>query len=161
MRLAFGGPCAQSPRRPGLSLLEVIAALAILLLSLGALYHLINLGGNLAYRAHQRSRAAQLAQTKLAEVAAGVVPLGSADGTFDEDDKYSWSVQAEQSSTAGLWSVTVTVTRQNADKSRIEVSLSQMVLDPSTVGSTQDVPGGSSTSNNQSGNQSGTSSTGN
>ncbi len=156
MRLLHQSTSAHSSARRALSLLEVLVALTILLLSLGALYHLINLGGDLANRGQQRTRATQLAQTKLAEVSAGIVPLSSGEGDFEEDGKYKWAVQADQGSTTGLWNVTVTVTRVNPDKSRIEVSLSQMLLDPAQVGSTQDVPGGTSTTN-----QSGTPSGGN
>jgi general secretion pathway protein I len=135
-------PCSVNPTtRPALSLLEVLVALTIFLLSLVALSHLINLGGNLANQAQQRSEAASLCQTKLAEVVAGAVPLQSSGSTpFDEAPDYQWSVQSESGTSPGLNNVTVTVSRQAANGQRLEVSLSQMVLDPAILGSTQDTP---------------------
>ncbi|MFM7151745.1 MAG: prepilin-type N-terminal cleavage/methylation domain-containing protein, partial [Gemmataceae bacterium] len=65
----------RSSRRKGLTLLEVLVALGTFLLSLIGLVFLLNVAGNLALDAQQKSTALQMAQTKLAEVAAGAVPL--------------------------------------------------------------------------------------
>ena len=46
-----------------------------------------------------------------------------------------WKDQAQAN---GLWNVTVKVTRQRANGTTFDCSISQMVLDPSVVGSTQD-----------------------
>src|SRR5207248_11125100 len=69
------------------------------------------------------------------------VPLSSQSGQpFEEDLHYHWSLNAEQGTAPGLWNVDVTVSRQRAPGSpHTEVSLSQMMLDPSVIGSTQDV----------------------
>lgn len=126
--------------RPGLSLIEVLVSLAIFLMSLAGLAYLLTIAGNHALEAQYRSEAAQLAQSKLAEVQAGAVPLQSGGGSFDDEPDYHWSLEAQQGSVQGLWNVTVRVQRQRPDGSQVEVALSQMVLDPSGVGSTQDVP---------------------
>jgi prepilin-type N-terminal cleavage/methylation domain-containing protein len=72
--------------RPGLTLLEVLVALAIFLLSLGALVQLTSFAGRQAVDARRRSDETRLAQSKLAEVLAGAVPLqGQGETPFDED----------------------------------------------------------------------------
>src|SRR5262245_54827268 len=97
--------------RRGLSLFEVIVATAVFLLSLIGLTYLLNMSGNLAMMARDRSHAAHLARAKLAEVLAGAVPLeGQNDLPFEDDESYHWSLSAEQSGAAGLYNVTVTVT---------------------------------------------------
>jgi Tfp pilus assembly protein PilV len=135
----------------GFSLLEVLMALAILLFALIGIGRLLTLSGERAMKVQQQGRAAQLCQAKLAEVAAGVVSLSSQSGAFDEDPDWQWTVDAESdSSISGLWRVKVTVSRNQADGSRVESSLNQMVLDPSLRGSTTDTPSAASTASSSS-----------
>jgi type II secretion system protein I len=127
-----------SGSRAGLSLLEVLVALAIFLSSLAGLFYLVTLSGKLAQAGQMRTRALQIAQSKLAQVTWGAIALSSqADQPCDEDPEYHWSIDAEQGSTQGLWNVTVKVTRPNM-KPIIEVSLNQMILDPANRGTIQD-----------------------
>src|SRR5947208_9569279 len=102
-----------SPRR-GLSLLEVLVALAIFLLSFVAIGRLVTLASDHAIELQQQSQATRLAQSKLNEVLCGALTLESAEGSFDEDADWQWSVDAEQG-TAGLWTVTVTVKRPGGE----------------------------------------------
>ncbi len=132
-----------SPRasRPGLSLLEVVVALAIFIFSLTALSQLISFAADRAMEVSIRSRAARLCQTKLAEVLAGVVPLSAqADTPFDEAPDFTWTLAVDSGPTTNLFLVTVTVSHQDSNGFRTECSLYEMVLDPAVVGSTQDVP---------------------
>ncbi len=125
--------------RPGLSLLEVLTALAIFLVSLIALGQLLTISGERAYEVQQQSHAAQLCQSKLAEVVSGAVSLSSTSASFDEDSDWQWNLNAEQdSSITGLWRVQVKVSRDLADGSHYESTIHQMVLDPSLRGSTSD-----------------------
>src|SRR5262249_54023829 len=104
-----------APRR-GLSLLEVLVALAIFLLSFVAIGRLINLAGDQALEIQQQSQATRLAQSKLNEVLCGALGLESAEGDFDEDPEWHWKVDAEQNSDAsGLWNVTVTVNHPGSE----------------------------------------------
>src|SRR4051812_42042043 len=90
--------------RPGLTLLEVLVALAIFLLALAGLVHLVTVAGNRALEAQYQTRAAELCQSKLAEVQAGAVPLSSqSDVAFDEAPEYHWSLDAGQGQAAGLY----------------------------------------------------------
>jgi Tfp pilus assembly protein PilV len=125
--------------RSGLSLLEVLTALAIFLVSLIALGQLLTISGERAYEVQQQSHAAQLCQSKLAEVVSGAVALSSTSASFDEDPDWQWNLDAEQdSSITGLWRVQVKVSRDLVDGSHYESTINQMVLDPSLRGSTSD-----------------------
>jgi len=131
--------CPRASRR-GLSLLEVVVALAIFLFSLTALSQLVSFAGDRAMEVSIRSRAARLCQTKLAEVLAGVVPLSAqSDTPFDEAPDFNWSLTADSGPATNLFLVSVTVSHQSANGVRMECTLYQLVLDPSVVGSTQDV----------------------
>jgi general secretion pathway protein I len=125
--------------RPGLSLLEVLTALAIFLISLIALGQLVTLSGERALEVERLSRASQLSQSKLAEVVSGAVSLSSQSGDFDEDPDWHYQVEAEQDSAiTGLWRVQVKVSRDMGNGTTMESTVSQMVLDPSLRGSASD-----------------------
>jgi type II secretion system protein I len=127
-------------RRRGLSLLEVLVALAIFLLAVVAIGRLIILGGENALEVQMQSEAALICQSQMNKVTAGVVPLSSqAEVPLDEDPAWLWSLDAEQGTVPGLWTVTVRVLRQRPDGTTGEYSsLSAMLLDPSLRGSNQD-----------------------
>jgi type II secretion system protein I len=126
--------------RPGLSLLEVLVALAIFLFAMVAIGRLVVSGGDRALDVRYKSEAVQIAQTKLAEVASGAIALSSQGGSpLDEDPEWQWSLDAEQGSVANLWNVTVRVSRAGPGGNSMEYcSLTQMVLDPSQRGSSFD-----------------------
>lgn len=150
--------------RPGLSLLEVLVSMSIFLLSLIGIGQLITLSGDVARDVQQQGMAAQMAQSKMAEVLAGAVPLSSANDTpFDDDPDWQWSMDAAADSVAGIYRVTVRVFRSRPDGSTVESKLSQFVLDPSIRGSAMDSASSStatSTDPNSTGGTTGSSSTG-
>ncbi len=123
--------------RSGLSLLEVLVALAIFLFSLVALSRLIDVGSDRARDVQWLGQASTLAQSRMAEVMAGSIALTSqSDTTCDEDPDWSWSLDAEPDIAPGLYRVKVTVSRQRPDGSRFETVINQMVLDPTYRGNT-------------------------
>lgn len=137
-------------RRSGLSLLEVLVAMAIFLFSVIAIAHMIGLAGDRALVVQRQSQAIQICQTKMAEVIAGAIPLSSqSDVPLDEDPDWHWSLNAQSGSVPGLWNVNIKVSRQGPTK--LETSLSQLVLDPSLRGNnmqpvlTPDMPSSSGT----------------
>lgn len=147
--------------RHGLSLLEVLVALAIFLFSIVALHQALNIGTNNAIDTQQLQQASQLAQSKIAEVYAGVVPLSSTPDTpFDEDPDYTWSIDAQQSTLTNLWNVTLTVKRTRGDGSKLETTLSQMIIDPSLRGTSYDSAATAAAAAAGSGSSSSTSGTG-
>ena len=147
-------------RRPGFSLLEVLAALAIFLISMIALGELISITGERALQVQQLSRASQFSQSKLAEVVSGAISLSSQSGDFDEDPDWHWQVEADQdSSITGLWRIQVKVSRDMGDGTTLESTVNQMVLDPSMRGNTADAAS-SATSSDSSGGAGGSGSSG-
>jgi general secretion pathway protein I len=143
-------------RRPGLSLLEVLLALAIFLLAITALWHLVGQATLMAERAHHMAMAARIAQSKLHLVIAGkyypidnLGPMAADDDDDGIDDdgelhSYNWSLVYMQSSDNGppfpqyLSQVEIHVTRTLSSGETIEVVLSQMIVDPGYIGTTQD-----------------------
>jgi type II secretion system protein I len=122
-------------RRAGLTLLEVLVALAVFLMSMVGLGTLITMSSDRAIDVRQKGWAIQRCQSKMAEVLVGAVPLESQqDIPFDEDPDWRWSLEVEDSGVIGLMRVTVRVSRQRADRSAAETSLTQLVLDPSLRG---------------------------
>ena len=122
--------------RSGLSLLEVLIALAIFLLSLVAISQLIEQGANMAVEMDDRSYASMLAQSKLAEVVSGAEPLtGFGDTAIDGEPDWFCSLTADADTIPGLYKVVVTV-HKDTKRGKIEVAYSQYVLDPTKRGST-------------------------
>jgi len=136
-----------STGRPGMSLLEVMTAMAIFLMALIVIGRLIVMSTDMALDVQYQSQAAQMCQSKLAEVVAGAVPLNAQnDVPFDEDPDWKWSLDCEQGSVTGLWTVTVKVVRERGPNQRNECLLSQMMLDPSIKGSALDAAASASSS---------------
>lgn len=130
-------PDSRQHRRRGMSLLEVLVALAIFLISIVAISQIINLAAEQALVVQDQARATQLCQAKMAEVSAGVMPFqGQSEVPFDEDDGWVWSMECQPGPVASLWAVTIRVSRAGtAGEARSEVSLCQFVLDPAARGS--------------------------
>jgi len=136
LKAQHAAPGIRQPRR-GLSLLEVLIALAIFLFSLLALSQLIDMGGADAQEIDWLGRASLIAQSRMAEVLAGSIPLSSqSDANCDEDSDFSWSMDAQPETPPGLYRVKITVSRNRTDGSRFETVLNQMVLDPNSRGAT-------------------------
>ncbi len=123
-------------KRPGLSLIEVMLALAILVFSLVAIGSLVDIGTDRGNDARAHTRGTRLAQSKMAEVEAGVIPLeGEASGAFDGDDAaWEYTVTPEAAGPPYLYTVTVRVTRTLSGRTT-EIVLKQMVFDPTMTGS--------------------------
>jgi general secretion pathway protein I len=77
----------------GFSLLEVVVALAILALALGALYPAFSSAARRAHLVAERDRAVMLADSKLAEIDAAVLRPGIEAGTVD--GRYRWRRRVE------------------------------------------------------------------
>jgi general secretion pathway protein I len=123
-------------RRAGLSLIEVMLALAILLLAMAAIVRLVDIGTERGNAARMQTRGTRLAQAKMAEVEAGTVSLASeTQGNFDGDDgAWQFTVTPEPAGPLNLYTVTVRVTTTSQGR-QFEVVLSQMMFDPALMGS--------------------------
>lgn len=131
--------CRKRLARAGLTLLEVIIALSIFVLSVMAIFQLVHGASDLALRLQMEARASQLCQAKMAEIVAGVIPLQSQSGeSMDEDPAWEWSMVCEpRTDLPALWTVTVRVEREGPGGRQIEARLTQFVLDPSQRGGKQ------------------------
>ena len=93
-----------------MTLLEVVVAMAIFLISLIAIYQLSSIGTDRAMDVKILSRASMLCQSKLAEVMVGVEPLTSNGYTsFANEANMQWKMDATQGEVTGLWNVKISV----------------------------------------------------
>ena len=124
------------PGRRGMSLIEVLLALAILVLAIAAISRLVDIGTDRGSDARVYTRGARLAQAKMAEVEAGMIPLtGETDGQFTDDDAaWSFKVFVQPAGPPNLYTVTVNVLCE-VNGRQIVVSLAQMMFDPTMMGS--------------------------
>lgn len=136
-------------KRSGLTLLEVIVAMTIFMASGILIYQLVSLGNDRALDVQLHSRASMLCQSKLEELKMGVEPLNGTSGqAFSDDDsdfQYDITVADSDLNLTGLKKVTVTVKLERDGRTLTEVSLSQLIIDPTMRGSTLDKLTGSST----------------
>jgi type II secretion system protein I len=119
--------------RGGMTLYEVVVALAIFLGSLAVLSQAVATGSRAASQAKLRSEAVMRCEQKMAELVAGVQPLEKTDEADFEDDEpnWSWSADVAAGPTTGLLYVVVTAahTGSNANAT-VSYSLSRLVRDP-------------------------------
>ena len=82
-------------RHHGLTLFELLLALAIFLASLAALAQLLASGSRAAAQSKLQTEAILRCESKLGELVSGIEPIQSASkGSFDDDSRWSWQVTA-------------------------------------------------------------------
>ncbi len=119
-------------RRRGLSLLEVILAIAILGVALVLIAELIRIGARSADRAKQISMAQIVCDTKMAELSAGVLPLATTSSTqIEEAPGWFYAVDVQSADQIGLLRVLVTInTAESIDTGVNLFSLTRLLPDP-------------------------------
>ncbi len=121
-------------RRPGLTLLEVLIALAIFLMSLVAVAGLVDFGSERGMAAAMQSTGTRLAQSILAEAEAGALPVNAAStGSFEAEPGWSYTVESAAAGPANVYTVTVTCVREVGGR-QYQVVLAQMMCDPAQMG---------------------------
>jgi hypothetical protein len=114
-----------------MSLFEVLIALAIFVCSMAAIGQLVSSGVRAAVQARLQSQAVLRAETKMAEVVAGITSLHGASGTFSDDTNWSWVAASTQSQHVGLYLVEVTVAHAGMTTSaKQSFTLRRLVRDP-------------------------------
>jgi len=108
-----GARRAVAPRVRGVVLLEVLIALAILILGMAAVGMQVNVGLRVANNSEIATRAVMLAQSKLAELDAGIVqlvPNEELEGDFGiQYPGWAWRMYVDQTDTPDLNMVTLQV----------------------------------------------------
>ena len=114
--MATGTGISRLRCRQGLSLVEVILALAILGIALAIIGELLRLGYISASEARFQSEAQLLCDSKMAEVSAGVLPLESAGMTSVESNPdWEYGVEVSSAEIEGLMRVEVTLQQIGVD----------------------------------------------
>ena len=131
--------------RRGLSLLEVMLAIAILGGALAVIGELIRIGARNAEAARDTATAQRLCETKMAEIAAGLLlpePVTSAPvEDYCQPDEWLYSVQVEQVNSEGMIAVWVTVEQNPSVVSRpVSFTLVRWMMDPQVALMNQNVP---------------------
>ena len=147
--------CRSATRqRRGMTLFEVLIALAMLLMALAVLATHIRVGGDAATRAGLQTQAANLAQTKLAEVLAGAEPMQQAASIAlpEAGPRWSWALAVAAGPTPDLLALTVTTThtdqRGTPDATFV---LRRLTRDPQVLMAAPSTTSSSSTSSSASG----------
>jgi len=117
----------------GITLYEVVIATAIFTGAMVALFEAMSTATRAALQARLQSQAVLLAESKMAEVVAGVTPSTSAGDTPFTDvglDGWSYSLNVAPSTHSGLNQVEVTVTcRQAPSTVNASFTLTRMIRD--------------------------------
>lgn len=123
-------------RRSGMSLIEVLLAMAIFLMCLTGIGRLVDAGTDRALESKYQNIATRLAQSKLAEVEAGVIPVsggGAGDFAEDGDDYWQWTVESTETTVPNAYDVVVTVSRPYRGQT-FSVKMAQIIFDPAATG---------------------------
>ncbi len=116
--------------RAGLSLLEVVFAIAILGAALAVIGQLVQLGMRAGGTARVQSYSQILADAKMAEVACGALPLESTSGvTIDDARGWQYSVEVQPAEQIGLLVVKVSVLQTSSDRP-VQFSVVRFMPDP-------------------------------
>ena len=126
-------PNRRTACREGLTLLEVLVAMAVFLLALAGIAQLIDFGTNSSVEAARTTTGTRLCQSKMAEAEAGVVSVSeSSQGTFDDEPLWQWSIEIGAELAPYTYPVTVKVWIEQGRA--VEVTLTQIIFDPQNMG---------------------------
>ncbi len=119
-------------QRRGLSLLEVILAIAILAGAMVMIGDLLRIAGRHATAASELTRAQLHCQSVISEIAAGILPPESVQEIpMETDANWSYSIDVQTLPIEGLLAVQVTVAQNiDARQQPLSASLTRWMIDP-------------------------------
>jgi type II secretion system protein I len=140
--------------RRGITLYEVVLALAIFAGAMAAISQAIATGTRAALQARLQSQAMLLCESKMAEVVSGAIPpLSVAESPFEEEglDGWTWSLIVGDGPRVGLVLVEVEVAcRRVGDSVDASFSFSRLVRDPQALAASSNVAAAASTASSTS-----------
>ena len=118
--------------RRAFSLLEIVLSLAILAGAVAVLTEITTSGLRQARLARDLAHAQLLCESKLAEIASGLVPPQTqAETHFEDDSDWLYAIDISSAGESDLLALRVTVKHQNATQSYpVEFTLVQWMVDP-------------------------------
>ena len=117
--------------RRGLSLLEVVLAIAILGVALATIGQLIHIGGRNAVMARDLATAQLYCESTLNEVACGAIEPTSGSGPLDDLGDWTYELTVEPTDQQNMLSVKVLVTQDPEQYSRpISFTMTRWMIDP-------------------------------
>jgi general secretion pathway protein I len=124
--------CVRKRTRCGMTLLEVVIALAMFFAAMSAIGQILRMGSDSAIRAQIRAEGTLLGESKLNEVIAGVVPLQAATAQpFENAPQWSWSLTVEDDTDVAIKRLLLTVTHQRASgEADHQIKFARMLRDP-------------------------------
>lgn len=118
--------------RQGITLFEVVLALAIFIGALAAIGQILRTGSQAAVRGQLAADAILRCERRMNEVIAGVLPLQStSQSPFEDDPGWTWSLNVTDSTIPYLLQIEVTVERAGTrSESTAMASLVRLMRDP-------------------------------
>lgn len=125
-------PTSTSRRREGITLLEVLIALAIFLGAFTIISQIMRTGAQASNQGQQQNEIVLRARSLMNEVLAGSVELQSVqDSSFEDTDAYVWSMMVSDGPIPDLFVVEITVARRRQDGSiDMPFTLTRYMRDP-------------------------------
>ncbi|SFI48215.1 type IV pilus modification PilV family protein [Planctomicrobium piriforme] len=118
--------------RRGISLFEVVLALAIFIGALAAISQVLRVGSRASIRAQLNSQAAILGERRMSEILAGIVPLETVSrARFDDFPEWNWTLNVLDTETIGLLKLELTIERAgNNPDANVKYMLVRLQRDP-------------------------------
>lgn len=118
--------------RRGITLFEVVLALAIFIGAFAAISQILHNGSHAGVRSRLTSEAVLRCQSRMNEAIAGVLPLQPAQNVpFEDDARWEWSLNIYDGPVPGLLEVETIVAHPGSrTASNVEVRLVRLIRDP-------------------------------
>ncbi len=123
---------AETIAHSGMTLLEVVIALALFFAAMSAIAEILRMGSESSVKAQLQAEASLLGESKLNEILAGIEPLTPVQSQpFVDAPQWTWSLAVEDDVTLSLKRVLLTVNHLNsAGKPNHEVKFARWTRDP-------------------------------
>lgn len=120
-------------RPNGMTLLEVVIALALFFAAMSAISEILRMGSESAIKAQLRAEASLLGESKLNELVAGILPLQAAtQQAFEGSPQWTWTLTVEDDLDVTIKRLQLTVNHLTAaGQSDHEVKFARLLRDPS------------------------------